>query len=331
MTNSGLDDDHLPLAVRQALTGLEASHPPGAEGRALLAAAAIHELVRGWSGPDDSMLAATEALVDRILNTAQGTAHQPGVRNAIAFMTRGTLPVDRVRAEAVLAERRRWIETSFAASEEQMAAAGAALLESGDRILVHDYAEHSTQAVVRRAAEEGKKLEIIATACRSRRADGLRVADEALALGHSVWVVTDAGIAWAVTYFNVVAAFLGADSVIHDGSLLTTPGALAIGLAARMAGVPVYAVADLWKVEERFSRTLQSINQTEDPDGVPEALEWSARGLHYLNPLVDVVPGELITAFITEHGAINPAHVGATSLAVRSAAASDGESANLLP
>jgi methylthioribose-1-phosphate isomerase len=191
-----------------------------------------------------------------------------------------------------------------------MARAGADLLEDGDTILVHDFADRSTQAVVRQAAADGKRLTIVATACRSRRTDGIRVARESKVVGHEAIVVTDAGIGWAVSSMSLRLCLIGADGVLPDGSVLTSPGALTIALVGQRYGVPVYAVTDLWKLMPEVSPELRALNELEDPDGVPEALDWQAAGYGYRNPLVDEVPGDALTGLITEAGVIEPTDAG---------------------
>jgi translation initiation factor 2B subunit (eIF-2B alpha/beta/delta family) len=58
------------------------------------------------------------------------------------------------------------------------------------------------------------------------------------------------------------------------------------------------------------SPELRAFNEVEDPDGVPETLEWKAAGYGYRNPLVDVVPGDTLRGLITEAGIIAPSTAG---------------------
>ena len=303
----------LPEQSRRAIEAFADAHPPGARARAQLAATALLELVRGWTGEKETLGPAVDRLVAYLHSVGQTTLHQPGVRNMIDFVLAEGLDgeVDAV-ANRVAARFARATESMDAASET-IARTGADLLRDGDRILVHDYADRSTQAVIRRAAADGKRLEVIATACRSRRTDGIRVARESIAVGHRATVVTDAGVGWAVDRMGLRAAFMGADALLPDGTVLTTPGALTIALVGRMRCVPVYAVTDLWKIMGEVSADLEALNAEEDPDGVPEALEWKAAGFDYRNPLVDIVPGVLLTELITEAGVIEPAAAGRES------------------
>jgi translation initiation factor 2B subunit (eIF-2B alpha/beta/delta family) len=300
----------LPPAVRAPVIAYADPHPPGARARAQLAAKALVELVRGWSGDPAGLGLAIDDLVAHLHAVGQTTLHQPGVGNMIRTVLAGGLDGPRgVVVERMTAAYER-ASAAMTAASETIARAGAALLADGDRILVHDFADRSTQAVVRRAAADGKHLTVVATACRSRRTDGIRVAREALEVGHEAIVVTDAGIGWAVSSMGLRLCLIGADAVLPDGTVLTSPGALAIGVVGRRAGVPVYAVTDLWKIMAAISPDLVALNEIEDPDGVPEALDWKAAGYGVRNPLVDIVPGGVLTGLITEAGIIGPGQAG---------------------
>jgi methylthioribose-1-phosphate isomerase len=253
---------------------------------------------------------ALQRLAGELLTVGQGTAHQPGVRNMITFMLSGDMSAPSEEVAARLLSQLEEAKRSVATASAAMSAAGAALVHDGDRVLVHDFADRSTQAVVTAAAEQGKRLHVIATACRSRRADGIRVAKEAVGVGHRATVVTDAGVGWVMGHYGVQAAFVGADAVMSDGALMTTPGALVIAMVGNASGVPVHAVTDLWKLMDEIGPEIQAVNEEPDPDGVPEAQSWVEQGYGFLNPLVDIVPGKYLTSYITEFGQLEPAAVG---------------------
>ena len=302
--------ESLPSEVQEAYLAFSDPHPHGARARALYAATGLCELARAWPPDRVGLEEALHELADRFLTVGQGTAHQPGVRNMITFMlaaaSAGPSGDIAPRLLARLEEAKSADRTGSAA----IAVEGAALLDDGDRVLVHDFADRSTQAVVTKAAEQGKTLHVIATACRSRRADGLRVATEAARAGHRATVVTDAGIGWVMGHYDVKAALVGADAVLSDGTLMTTPGALVVAMVGNAAGVPVYAATDLWKLVDAIGPEIQEVNEEPDPDGVPEAVSWAEQGFGFLNPLVDIVPGTYLTGYITEFGRLEPTAVG---------------------
>lgn len=302
--------ESLPPAARQAVVAFADPHPPGARARALYAATALYEVARAWPREEPGLEQALRKLADQLLVVGQGTAHQPGVRNMVTYMLSGDISGPSGDVAASLFRRLEEAKRSVTTASATMSATGSALLRDGDRILVHDFADRSTQAVVTAAAEQGKKLDVIATACRSRRADGIRVAKEAHAVGHKATVVTDAGVAWVMGHYGVKAAFIGADAVMSDGTVLTTPGALVIAMVGETSGVPVHAVTDLWKLLLAVGPEIQEINEQPDADGVPEAQTWADQGYGFLNPLVDIVPGHYLTSFITEFGHVDPSAVG---------------------
>jgi translation initiation factor 2B subunit (eIF-2B alpha/beta/delta family) len=289
-------------------------HPLGARVRALLAAEALAATARDWPPGAPGLPAELSVLAAYLRDVGQGTVHQPGVRTVLDHLLR--LPVDPAdsypeRLSAEVDGLRRSVEVG----SRRMAELGAGKLRDGDRVLVHDYSATSTQAVLTAAAAHGKRLTVVATACRTRRAHGLRAAQEARAAGHQASVVTDAGAVWALTHTEVRLALLGADGIRADGTFLATPGAHALCLAGRSAGVPVHVVTDLWKLLPRIGPEVAATNLEPDPDGVPEVGEWAADGLGFLNPLVDIVPGHLLTSFLTERGEIEPADFGTTAAA----------------
>jgi translation initiation factor 2B subunit (eIF-2B alpha/beta/delta family) len=303
----------LPPNVRRPVLAFADPHPPGARARAALAAEAIAELAESWPARRPGLRQAIDGLIGNLHRVGQSTVHQPGIGNAIAYVLAEGVPDDPVAAGRLLRGRATALAETMRDASATMAGLGADLLDDGDTVLVHDFADRSTQAVVTQAARDGKRLTVIATACRSRRTDGIRVAREATAVGHRAIVVTDAGIGWVVARGGLRACFIGADAVMPDGTAMTTPGALTIGLVGRRFGTPVYCVTDLWKVMPAIPPELHALNEVPDPDGVPEALEWQAEGFGFYNPLVDFVPGDLLTGLVTEAGIIEPAATGATA------------------
>src|SRR5205823_5457835 len=152
-------------------------------------------------------------------------------------------------------------------AQDTCAQLGADLLKDGDAVLVNDFGPSSMHAVVARAARDGKRLHVFATACHTRRAHGIRAAQEAKKLGHDATVVTDAGVGWVISRGSIRAAFIGADSFLPDGSVLTTNGALAIACVGAQYQMPVYSIYDLWKLLPAWTPALTELNNLADPDG----------------------------------------------------------------
>lgn len=299
----------LPPSVREPVLQFSDPHPPGGRARARLAGRALVELAAAWPADRQGLATALDELRHRLNTVGQTTLHQPGVVNMMRFvLADGVAPGSPVSAPS-MAARYAQADKAMTAAIGRIAELGDSLLADGDTVLIHDFAE-TRQAIIARAAKRGKRLTVIAPACRTRRADGIRVAREARAVGHEAVVVTDAGVGWVVARGGIKLALLGADSFLPDGTLLATPGSLAIAAIGSRSGLPVYCPTDLWKLAAVVDPRIPGLNEGTDPDGVPEANDWVAAGLRYFNPLVDIVPGELLTGLITEAGIIRPADAG---------------------
>jgi len=299
----------LAPTVRDPVMKFADPHPPGGRARARLAGKALVEFARAWPEDQPGLRGALDELCGRLNAVGQTTLHQPGVVNLMRFVLADGVPDDPATAAATLARRFQHADTTMTAAIHRIAELGDGLLADGDTVLIHDFAE-TRQAIVSLAAKRGKHLTVIAAACRTRRAHGIRVAREARAVGHRGVMVTDAGLGWVVARGGIRVAFLGADAFLPDGTLLATPGSLAIATIGSRYGLPIFCPTDLWKFAPEMDPRLNALNEAPDPDGVPEASEWLAEGLTYLNPLVDVVPGDLLSGLVTEAGIIKPGDAG---------------------
>jgi translation initiation factor 2B subunit (eIF-2B alpha/beta/delta family) len=304
----------LPEGSRRAVEILSDPRPPGAVERARWAGRALVELARAWPVGQPGLPGAIDDLVGHIKAVGQSTAHQPQIPNYLRYVVGPGVPDDPVDAARQLGERAAEAEAITQRAIDRCAQLGSELLTDGDGMIVTDFSPSSSHAIMVRAAQDGKRLTVVVPACYTRRSNGYRAALEARAMGHRPIVVTDAGTGWALTRGGIRAAFMGADAFLPDGSLLTTNGALAVASVASHLGIEVYGVYDLWKYLPAWTDELTALNDLEDPDGVPDAERWSADGFPYLNPLVDLVPGRLLTGSITDAGIIAPAEVGATAL-----------------
>jgi translation initiation factor 2B subunit (eIF-2B alpha/beta/delta family) len=302
----------LPDASRRALDAFSDPHPPGAVERARLAGRSLVEFARAWPSGRPGLPAAADDLVAGIQRLGQSTLHQPQIPNYLRYVIGPGVSEDPEVAARDLAERAAAAEGLTQAAIDTCAHLGADLLQDGDHVVITDFSPSSSWAILDRAARDGKRLTVYAMACRTRRANGLRGATEAKALGHETIITTDAGSGWVLTSRPIRAAFIGADAFLPDGTILTTNGALAVVSIAAHLDIPVYSVYDLWKYLDAWSPELDKLNNLADPDGVPEAEEvWAPAGLPYLNPLVDRVPGRLFTLAITDAGIMPPSEVGA--------------------
>jgi methylthioribose-1-phosphate isomerase len=110
---------------------------------------------------------------------------------------------------------------------------------------------------------------------------------------------------------DVTAAFVGADRIARNGDFANKIGTYALALAARAHGVPLYVLAPTSTIdpataegtsipiEERAADELAGYRgQRAAPGGV---MVW--------NPAFDMTPADLVTAFVTDRGVVQPSEL----------------------
>ena len=122
--------------------------------------------------------------------------------------------------------------------------------------------------------------------------EGIALAQSLAAARARVTIVTDSAVGAGMARARTL--LLGADSVRSDGALVNKVGSYPAALVATDLGIPVYALCELLKITPpsyplTLERTLGS-----DRDEWREG-DW----------LFDVTPGRLITAIVTEEGALS--------------------------
>jgi len=136
--------------------------------------------------------------------------------------------------------------------------------------------------------------------------EGLRVARELAAAGISMTLITEAQIALFVQEAGAVV--VGADTILPDGDFINRIGTRLLALAARDADVPFYAVSETLKVAAP-SEPLPFAPEEGNPKEVCADKWLEVRNVRY-----EATPARLVTAYVTEHGLLDPAEVGTYAL-----------------
>ncbi|HXV94788.1 MAG TPA: hypothetical protein VD813_15900, partial [Pseudonocardia sp.] len=146
--------------------------------------------------------------------------------------------------------------------------------------------------------------------------EGVGVAERLAAAGLRVILVPDAAVAWAIAEHGIEAVLVGADTVLPPprGAVVNKTGTRPAALAARAAGVPVWAVAACDKVAPA-ARHGTAPRPLPPPDERADAgaLYAAAAAVEVEAPLFEATPADLVTAVITERGPLTPAEVAAVA------------------
>ncbi len=255
-----------------------------------------------------------------------------GVRRAEAAYQAALARTGDPTAGAVAAlDAARVLHREDAEASARMAAHGLALLDEllpggGHRILTHC----NTGALV--SGGEGTAFAVALSAHRAGRLRRLWVdetrpllqgarltAYEAARSGMAYSLLTDNAAGSLFAAGEVDAVLIGADRIAADGSVANKVGSYPLAVLARYHHVPFIVVAPVTtvdldtpdgasiEVEQRAGFEVTEVMAPQVPvtgpgGGVPVA----PLGTQAYNPAFDVTPPELVTAIVTEEGAVSP-------------------------
>ncbi|MEE1809964.1 S-methyl-5-thioribose-1-phosphate isomerase [Streptomyces sp. BE133] len=315
------------LAVRGApLLGIA-----GAYGVALAA-------VRG-----DDVAEAAE-LLERARPTAVNLGY--GVRRAAgAYRAAREKEADPERAAAVALAEARALHREDAEASGRMARYGLALLDEllpggGYRLLTHcntgalvSGGEGTAFAVALGALREGRLRRLWVDETRPLLQGARLTAYEAARNGMPYSLLTDSAAGSLFAAGEVDAVLIGADRIAADGSVANKVGSYPLAVLAKYHHVPFIVVAPTTTVDldtaDGASITVEQrpgneVTELTSPrigaaGGDTGGLLVAPAGTPAYNPAFDITPPELVTAIVTEEGAVSPVTgVGLAELCARS-------------
>jgi methylthioribose-1-phosphate isomerase len=213
--------------------------------------------------------------------------------------------------------KRRLVDEARAIHDEDvqgcrtMGGHGAGLVPASARILTHCNAGALATAgygtalgVIRAAAEQGKKVAVLADETRPFLQGARLTAWELIRDGIDTTVITDNMAGAMMRLGQVDLVVVGADRIAANGDVANKIGTYSVAVLAREHGIPFYVAAPLSTIdlntpdgsripiEERNDREVTHVGATRmTPDGA-----------HIRNPAFDVTPAKYVTAIITERG-----------------------------
>ncbi|MFE1595598.1 S-methyl-5-thioribose-1-phosphate isomerase [Nocardia sp. NPDC058705] len=132
----------------------------------------------------------------------------------------------------------------------------------------------------------------------------------------TAWELAEAGIphrltidsaaAWAMATGQVDAVLVGADRITANGDVANKIGTFALALAARHHGIPFIVVAPESTRDTTMATGAQIVVEQRAAAEVTGfgGVETAPVGTAVFNPAFDVTPADLVTAVVTENGAV---------------------------
>jgi methylthioribose-1-phosphate isomerase len=231
------------------------------------------------------------------------------MKKAFAAAAQGGCSVDEIKQR--LADEARRIHDEDVESCRRMGAHGSALVPQDARILTHCNAGALATAgygtalgVIRAAAEQGKRVAVLADETRPFLQGARLTAWELVKDGIDTTVITDNMAGAMMRLGNVDLVVVGADRIAANGDVANKIGTYAVAVLAKEHAIPFYVAAPISTVDL----------QTPDGSGIPieerndkevthiGSSRVTPEGVRIRNPAFDVTPHRYVTAIITERG-----------------------------
>ena len=210
-----------------------------------------------------------------------------------------------------LEDEARRIHDSDVESCRTMGAHGAALVPENARILTHCNAGALATAgygtalgVIRAAAEQGKKVAVLADETRPFLQGARLTAWELVKDGIDTTVITDSMAGAMMRLGNVDLVVVGADRIAANGDVANKIGTYGVAVLAKEHGIPFYVAAPLSTIDldtaDGSTIPIEERNVREVTHVGPHRV--TPGGARIRNPAFDVTPAKFVTAIITERG-----------------------------
>jgi methylthioribose-1-phosphate isomerase len=186
--------------------------------------------------------------------------------------------------------------------------AGAGLIPPGATVLTHCNTGAlatgglgTALAVIYVAHERGQGVHVIATETRPLRQGARLTAWELGNAGIPTKVIVDGAAGALMREGAVDLVITGADRITVAGDAANKIGTYGLAVLAKAHGIPFYIAAP----HSTFDLALSSGEEIPIEHRSADEVD-AAPGVAVLNPAFDVTPAELITAFVTDRGVIEP-------------------------
>lgn len=253
----------------------------------------------------ESQAPSAQELLDELRHLAQDLARarpdMAAIANGVGSILHHTLQETADAAASLrqtVVSQVRMVTAQWDAAVAEIARHAAPLL----RGVVLTHSQSATVAGVLEALK-GQIAAVVVTESRplyEGRAAARRLAEAGLA----VTLITEAQAGYFMP--TVDAVVVGADTVFADGAVVNKTGSYPLALLARQERVPFFVLSESFKITFRRKRRASFFAEEREPQEVlPEGLP----GVRVRNVYFDLTPGRLVTAVITERGALRPREV----------------------
>lgn len=128
--------------------------------------------------------------------------------------------------------------------------------------------------------------------------EGRQTARALKAMGHHPILVSDAAIGFFIE--SIDAAFVGADAILADGTVVNKIGSFALAASCSVSGKSFHAITSVLKYDSG-KKVIGFLNKEESPHEVFPNPEFEVKNVYF-----DTVNPRLVTSVVTEAGSLSP-------------------------
>ena len=192
-----------------------------------------------------------------------------------------------------------WLDDSL----DVIASIGADLIQDGDRLFLYSMSS-TVYRMIEAALARGKRVSVVTTESRPGN-EGLVTLERLCPKGVKVDIGIDAGMVQLMR--DCTAVYVGSDNVTSAGECLAKIGCYASALVAEHFGLPYYVAGDTSKFDPSSMHGVpMKIREMPATDIISDVV---AENGYVRNPVFEVVPARLVTAYVTEIGLLHPGAV----------------------
>jgi methylthioribose-1-phosphate isomerase len=192
---------------------------------------------------------------------------------------------------------------------------GASLIPAGGRVLTHCNAGGlatagygTALAPIRTAHSQGRPLHVYVDETRPFLQGSRLTAWELQQAGIDLTLITDNMAGYLMSRNTIDCIIVGADRIVANGDVANKIGTYTLAVLAKAHNVPMYVAAPSSTIDMSLASGDDIIIEERSPDEVTHLAgqALAPEGVGALHPAFDVTPHALITAIITERGAMYP-------------------------
>ncbi|XP_030532500.2 translation initiation factor eIF-2B subunit delta-like [Rhodamnia argentea] len=209
----------------------------------------------------------------------------------------------------------RFINEKIIVADQVIVRHAATKIRDGDVLLTYG-ASCVVEMILLYAHENGKQFRVVVIDSRPKL-EGQSLLRRLIAKGLSCTYTHINAVSYIM--HEVTGVFLGASSVLSNGTVYSRVGTASVAMVANAFRVPVIICCEAYKFHERVQLDSICFNELGDPDAVikvPGRMDVNYLGslrnkenLQLLNLMYDATPSEYVSMIITDYGMIPPTSV----------------------